>query len=71
MATPFKWYCCRYMLRVVCVDLSFADTLANVFHRCSDRCYKPDRPGRLCEKDSCVNPRKAQGIPKTIHKHYA
>lgn len=71
MATPFKWYCCRYVLRVISVELSYADTLANVFNRCRDKCYKPDRPGQLCEKDRCVNPRREHGIPGTIHKHFS
>lgn len=71
MAIPFKWYCCRYLLRILCIDVSYSDKLASVFFRCRDGRYKTERPGRLCEKGACVNPRKQCGIPQTIHRHYS
>ena len=45
-------------------------TQAQVFFKCRDGCYKPDRPGMLCEKRDCLNKRKEHGIPKTVHRFY-
>lgn len=66
----FKWWCCRYLLRVVCVDCSYGDKPANVFHKCRDGRYKPDRPGLLCEKGVCTNTHKEHGLPTTTHRYY-
>ena len=71
MAARFKWYCCRYMLRIICVDRSFSDTTTRVFQKCCDCSYKPERSGMVCEKRGCVNSRKAHGIPKTVVTEYA
>ena len=66
----FKWWCCRYLLRIICVDCSYGDKTARAFHKCRDGTYKPNRPGLLCEKEACANPHRKHGIPKTIHKQY-
>ena len=66
----FKWWCCRYMLRVFCIDRSWGDSNSCIFHKCRDASYKPERPGMLCEKEECVNPRRKNGTPKTIPVYY-
>ncbi len=71
MAAPFRWYVCRYLLRVICIDRSFSDLTANIFHKCRDCSYKPARPGFMCEKEDCKNPRRKHGIPKTTHRYYS
>ncbi len=71
MFSLFKWYCCRYMLRVVCVDCSYGDCKATIFHVCQDKKYRPNRPGMGCEKEACLNARRKHGIPKTLHKIYS
>lgn len=70
MTNLFKWWCCRYLLRVICIDCSYDDEQACVFHKCRDRTYRRNRPGLLCEKKECMNPRRKHGIPNTVHKHY-
>lgn len=70
MNRQFKWWCCRYLLRIICVDCSFSDKAACVFHRCRDGTYKPDRPGLTCEEGACMNPRRKHGIPTTVQKYY-
>lgn len=67
----FKWFCCRYLLRILCIDTSYSDKKAQVFFKCRDGCYKPDRPGMLCDKRACLNCRKEHGIPKTVHRFYS
>ena len=71
MSGLFKWWCCRYMLRVFCVDCSFSDTTACISHKCRDRKYKRDRSGPMCEKENCVNSRKKNGIPRTEYIYYS
>ncbi len=70
MNRQFKWWCCRYLLRIICIDCSFSDKTACMFHRCRDGTYKPGRPGLMCEKGACVNPRRKHGIPTAVQKYY-
>lgn len=70
MLSQFKWWWCRYMLRVICADGSYDDCPTTIFHVCRDRKYRPARPGMGCEKGTCENHRKKHGLPKTIHKVY-
>lgn len=66
----FKWWCCRYLLRVICVDCSYSDKRACLFYRCQDKLYKQSRPGLFCEEEACINPRRKHGIPRTVHRDY-
>ena len=67
----FKWWCCRYLLRVICVDCSYSDRTVCVFHRCRDGTYKPDRVVMRCEKECCTNSRRREhGTPKSAVTEY-
>ena len=71
MIPQFKWYCCRHLLRIVCVDCRFADNKTFIFHKCRDKLYKSDRICMNCEKGNCANPRRRHGEPMVIRRSYA
>lgn len=73
MTTRFKWWCCRYLLRIICIDSSLGtrDPIhAHIFHRCRDAKYKSNRLDIMCEKEDCGNRRRKNGIPKTVTIDY-
>ena len=73
MNHPFKWWCCRYLLRVIFVrdnkDSRNKPNPAFIVHRCRDMKYRPERLNMTCEKEDCENCRQKHGRPRTV-LHY-
>lgn len=69
----FKWWCCRYLLRVIFVRDNRASknkpNPATIVHRCQDLKYRPERPDMTCDKEDCDNCRQKHGRPRTV-LHY-
>jgi len=69
MNHPFKWWCCRYLLRLIFVRDNGASgdkpNPATIVHRCQDVKYRPGRPDMLCDKEDCENCRQTHGRPRT------
>ena len=73
MNHQFKWWCCRYLLRVIFVRDNRASknepNPATIVHRCRDLKYRPERLNMTCEKEDCENCRQQHGRPRTV-LHY-
>ena len=59
MNHQFKWWCCRYLLRVIFVrdnrDSKNEPNPAIIVHQCRDLKYRPERPDMTCDKEDCGN----------------
>ena len=73
MNQTFKWWCCRYLLRVIFVrDIPASKNKPNratIVHRCRDLKYRPERPDMACDKEDCKNCRQKHGRPWNV-LHY-